>query len=123
MTRLFAPSALALAIMLTGCATYESQPGYRVAATEYSHGPVTYYSTPPAYYAVPAPAPVYTVPQVYTAPPVYVAPAPSFNMHIQSGPGFRRSPHGHGQRQRLRSGNATESQVGGPGWTGTVWSR
>lgn len=121
MTRLLAPSALIVAILLTGCATYESQPGYHVTATEYSHGPVTYYSTPPAYYAVPAP--VYTVPQVYAAPPVYVAPAPSFNMHIQSGPSFRRSPHNHAPRQRLRSGNAAHSQVGGPGWSGTVWSR
>ena len=117
MTKLLAPSVLALTTLLSGCAVYESRPAHYVATTEYSHGPVTYYSTPPAYYAVPAPA------QVYVAPPVYVTPAPAFNMHIQSGSGFRRHPHRHDGRQKLRSGNAAGSQVGGPGWAGTVWSR
>lgn len=60
---------------------------------------------------------------VYIVPPVYVAPAPAFNMQIQSGSNFHRHPDKHIRRERLRSGNAEDSQVGGPGWSGTVWSR
>lgn len=123
MTKLLAPSILAVATLTTGCATYESPSTHHMSVTEYSHGPVTYYSTPPVYYATPMPTPVYVSPPVYVAPPVYVTPAPSFNMHIESGSGFRHQPHQRGGRQRLRSGNAEGSQVGGPSWSGTVWSR
>ncbi|OWW18596.1 hypothetical protein [Noviherbaspirillum denitrificans] len=113
MSKPLASSIVIAAVLLNGCAVYESHPGYQVSASDYGHGPVTYYTTPPAYYVAPAP--------VYVGPPVYAAPVPSFSMQIQSGTGFRRGPHG--PRQRLRSGNAAGSQVGGPGWTGSVWSR
>ena len=112
----------ALAALLAGCATYESVPVQHTTVTEYSHGPVTYYSTPPVYYATPAP--VYVAPPVYVTPPVYVAPAPSFSMHLRSGPSFRKDPHPRGGgRHRLRGGNAADAQIGGPGRSGTVWSR
>ena len=120
-------SVVALPILLAGCATYESQPAHHTTVTSYGHGAVSYYSTTPPYYSTPpvyyvAPAPVYVGPPVYVAP-AYVAPTPGFSMHMHSGPGLRRDTYPGGSRQRLGSGNAAGSRVGGPGWSGTVWSR
>jgi hypothetical protein len=122
MIKLLKLSVTAFAALLAGCATYESRPVHHTSVTGHVHGPITYYSAPPTYYAV-SPAPVYVSPPVYVAPPMYVTPAPSFSMHIQSGSSFRRHPYQHGGRQRLRGGNAAGAQIGGPGWSGTVWNR
>jgi len=126
MSKLVTSFAAVISLLLSGCATYESQPAYRETVTTYGAAPIvtystppTYYSTPPAYYVVPAP--VYDPVPVHVAPPLYAA--PSFGMRVESGPRFRRhSPPLHHQR-RLRGGNGAGAQMGGPGWSGSVWSR
>lgn len=108
--------------LLTGCATYESQPGYATTVTG-SYGPAPYYYPPRTVYYV-EPAPVYVAPS-----PVYVTPAPAFGAQIYSSPHQHRTQRNRDRRGRTshphdeRTGNAAGSQLGGPGWGGTVWKR
>lgn len=118
---MFKPSKLSLLLVpcfIAGCATYESQPVYQSSVTAYSGAPAPYYYPAPTVYRV-APAPV------YVAPPVYIDPTPSFNLHIQSGSSF--SGNGYGYPYGYRDGRGyrqkSHSRQGGPGWSGTVWSR
>lgn len=113
-----------LSLLLAGCATYESQPVYTTTTiTGYSYGAAPYYA-PPVYYVEPAP--------VYVRPaPVYVVPRPYFGAQIHGSYVDRHAhpPHPrHDNRPRPRPrdknfGNAGDARIGGPGWTGSVWSR
>lgn len=129
MIKLHTLSAILVAGLSAGCATYESTPVRHTEISGYGYGYGGYgpapYPSAPGY--VVTPAPVYVVPAppaVYVAPPVYVGPAPGFSMHIQSGPRLRRHEH-HPRdgRQRPRGGNAAGARLGGPGHAGTEWRR
>lgn len=108
---------LLIPFLFAGCATYESQPVYHSTVTAYSGTPAPYYPypAPTVYRVVPAP--------VYAAPPVYIDPTPSFNLHIQSNSGFRRNDYSRDHRNDGRLRHKRDSRQGGPGWSGTVWSR
>ena len=121
MIRIYLLTFAVLSMLLSGCATYESQPGYATTVTG-AYGPAPYYPPRTVYYVERAPA--YVVPS-----PVYVTPAPAFGAQIYSSPHQHRTHRNRDRRGRAphtheeRTGNAAGSQLGGPGWGGTVWKR